>query len=856
MKKFLTLVAALIMAVGANAQDATDPVEETVTWKAADGAPNNIVELKNSKEELVIKAELLNNTSKGNKPEDIGAGVWIYKKDNGGYWTCSDKNGLEVRFTPLTDGILEVVTAADIALTKNVNMFVNDDVNNTMDATCGELTLLSGVNLQDQGFETTPIKKGTPVSYGIKAGNTYNFYFNGTKWRFGSFSFTPGKVEGGVEEAKKVAFVTANEAEDMAFQTIDASRLDATLIGANDEVTLDSLQKFDAVIVSYNVTADAKMVPVLKSAIAYQPMVNLSAALYEAWGLGKAVATEATGVTVVPAFADDETFLTIANGDPITLAGTISSIELGDYFAKDDTIATIDGKVAIHRHNANRNAYINLPYTAECMPEPGVIGTLLADLTVSVAKTKKGVIATTTPKIAQANADMETTVTITAAAGAVIYYTTDGTEPTEASTVYTEPLVLHDAATVKAFATLDGYLPSSVATLDAVIMSQIAAPTFIKTNDETSTTVEIQCSDAAAELYYSYREFTDPAKAQKYVEPITLSQEPTLIYAMAIAENRVNSNLAVDYVSINSLNKNTIRMDTVSHFSASEAAWMPTVTPEGSEGKSSAFYYWGKKAWAHYSTDIDHTEEIKGSDGQDSTVIYYKPDPAARKVIEANEGTENDWRLVSSGQVLTGELTLAPEASIGNGVAGRYAETAEDLIGGTPSTGVITYGAKTTGEPYTGSIESTKKFTAPFDVVTYVGNGNNGSAANLEIQVSADGENWTSIASVKMAATQRYYKKTRASQNEAGDYFVRVAHVGGSTKGQLYDIYILNNGEISQKYEPVSGIEDVEVAEVEVVRTEIYNISGMLMPEMIEGINIVRTYYSDGSVKTTKVLNR
>ena len=70
------------------------------------------------------------------------------------------------------------------------------------------------------------------------------------------------------------------------------------------------------------------------------------------------------------------------------------------------------------------------------------------------------------------------------------------------------------------------------------------------------------------------------------------------------------------------------------------------------------------------------------------------------------------------------------------------------------------------------------------------------------------------------------------------------------------DIYILNNGEVSQKYDPTSGIEDVEVAEVEVVRTEIYNISGMLMPEMIQGINIVRTYYSDGSVKTTKVLNR
>ncbi len=841
------------MAVGASAQDATDPVEETVTWKASDGAPEYTVELKNSKEELVIKAELLNNTSKGSKPEDIGAGVWIYNK--GGYWTCSDKNGLEVRFTPLTDGTLSITLAAAIAKNKNINMFLNDDINNTMDATYvdpkeGVVKIPCGINLENVGYPDG-IPSNSVVSYGIKAGNTYNFYCNGTKWRFGGFSFTPGEVEGGVDEARKVVYVTGNADEDYALMSLQGdSRLDITPLNASDDATLEDLQAYEVVVVSNNVAPDSKIVPVLKSAIAYQPMVNLNAALYEAWGLGKAVASEAQSVNMTEDFANDETFVSIANGDALLSAGTLSTIELGDYFANDAVVATIDGKVAIHRHNAGRNTYINVPMDAACIPTFDAANVIFGDLTEYAAKTKKGVIATTTPKIAQVNSHMETTVTITAAAGAVIHYTTDGTEPTEASAVYTEPLVLHDAATIKALATLDGYLTSAVASLDAVIMSQVAAPTFSMTQDETSTTVEIQCAEATAEIFYSYREFTDPTMAQKYEGPITLSQEPTIIYAMATAENCVNSNIAYDYVAIKNLNANTIRMDTVSHFSASEAAWLP-------EGQKCAFYYWGNKAWSHYSDEIDHYEDGVDADNNPVQVPVYKPSAEAVKEQLANDGTETDWRFVSAGQVIVLEngaaLDGVGDGVDGNTLAGRYADTAEDLIGGLSTKGFLSFKGVVSGDPNTAAIESTKAFKAPFDVVVYLGNGSGGTR-NAELQISTDGKTWTKLGDLKVATAKRYIKKTRLSVNEAGDYYVRVANAKEGLN--VGDIYILNNGEVSQKYDPTSGIEDVEVAEVEVVRTEIYNISGMLMPEMIQGINIVRTYYSDGSVKTTKVLNR
>ncbi len=671
-------------------------------------------------------------------------------------------------------------------------------------------------------------------------------------------------IDGGggvVEEAKKVAFVSDDADNDVALMLLQGdSRLDVTPLNANDAaVTLADLQGYEAVIVSNVVAADSKIVPVLKSAIAYEPMVNLNAALYEAWGLGKAVTSDAQSVTMTDAFAADETFASIANGDALLSAGTLSTIELGDYFADDAVVATIDGKVAIHRHNAGRNAYINIPLSADYVPTFSGSEMIISDLAVYAASTKREVVGATAPKIEQKNGDMETTVTITAAAGSVIHYTLDGAEPTVESPVYTEPLVLTEAKTVKAMAELDGYLPSAVASAEVVIMSKVATPTFDMIKDETSTTVTIECATPGAAIYYSYREFTDTLYAQKYVEPITLSQEPTPIYAMAAAENCVLSDLAEDYVVIKSLNKNTIRMDTVSHFSASEAAWMPATPAEGSSGAAKAHYYWGKNAWAHYTDEIDHYEDGVDADNNPTQVPVYKPDPAARKVMQANEGTENDWMLVSEGQVLVGELTSTAGDGVGEPtgavLAGRYADTAEDLIGGLSTKGMMSFKGSKSGDPLSASIESTKAFKAPFDVVVYIGNGNkDNKVRNGELQISKDGTTWEKASDLAASPTVRYIKRHRVSINDEGDYYVRVAKVPSGLN--IGDIYILNNGEVSQKYDPESGIEDVEVAEVEVVRTEIYNISGMLMPEMIQGINIVRTYYSDGSVKTTKVLNR
>lgn len=57
--------------------------------------------------------------------------------------------------------------------------------------------------------------------------------------------------------------------------------------------------------------------------------------------------------------------------------------------------------------------------------------------------------------------------------GATIYYTVDGTNPTAASTVYSTPVVINEALTIKAIAVKDGMDDSSVATAEYTIKAPV-----------------------------------------------------------------------------------------------------------------------------------------------------------------------------------------------------------------------------------------------------------------------------------------------------------------------------------------------------------------------------------------------
>jgi len=105
----------------------------------------------------------------------------------------------------------------------------------------------------------------------------------------------------------------------------------------------------------------------------------------------------------------------------------------------------------------------------------------------------------------------------TTTAGATIYYTTNGTDPTTASTTYTAPVSVAASGTLKAIATATGYTTSAVATAAYVIggtTQQAATPTFspVAGAYATAQSVTISSTTPGAVIHYTTNG-TDPTAA-------------------------------------------------------------------------------------------------------------------------------------------------------------------------------------------------------------------------------------------------------------------------------------------------------------------------------------------------------
>ena len=640
-----------------------------------------------------------------------------------------------------------------------------------------------------------------------------------------------------VEDAKKVAYLGA--ADDNAFGMFDASVVDATVVETVPSIA-DLQENYDALVVGTGATAE--QLQGVKNIIAFFPVVNTNPALYALYDVTTVVTDGLTVTDATNAIFDEK--------EEIEHTADIAAVNLSGYFAADQVLASAGEAAAIHVHNAGRNAYFYIPLNAEEGAQD--LYDVLSSAIVAASKTKRALAAVGKPVIEFVQADGVSTVSIKATNSTAIYYTVDGTDPTTASTQYTAPFDLTADATVKAFAVGDGFEDSEIASVDVKIAVQTAAPTIAITREQGKSFVTISGAEGA-NLFFNFNGAKTAALSTAYTEPVELT-EPTVIYAMATAEGSLPSEVTSQFVGIDGIDASNVRMDVLAHFDANETDWYindAEILPNQSGG-ANAYYFWGKNAWKYYSTEVDHEEIVKDSEGNDSTVYFYKVDPEALKVVTPKN--ENGWVLKSQGQVLTGELQLAPADGVGNGATGRYFEEASDIlpagVNNTITKGVITFGAKTSGEPYTGRVESIVKYAGPFDVVVYCGNGNGSGKGELEIQYSADGETWTALAALKLADTQRYIKRTKTSYEGSDEVYVRVAQTGGGSKAQLYDIYLLNNGELSKQYnEETVGISNVQPTVVR--EAAIYNLSGMRQQEMRRGLNII--VGADGTVSKVMV---
>ena len=130
--------------------------------------------------------------------------------------------------------------------------------------------------------------------------------------------------------------------------------------------------------------------------------------------------------------------------------------------------------------------------------------------------------------------------------GATIYYTLDGTDPSDASTAYTEAIHITETKTVKAIA------------IKNALSSEIVSATYTISNIETVATpvitpeagsyntpqqITIVCETAEAVIYYTTDGSDPTAESTSYTEPFTLSASAT-VKAIAVKEGMNNSQIA------------------------------------------------------------------------------------------------------------------------------------------------------------------------------------------------------------------------------------------------------------------------------------------------------------------------
>ncbi|MBR4176353.1 MAG: chitobiase/beta-hexosaminidase C-terminal domain-containing protein, partial [Bacteroidales bacterium] len=103
-----------------------------------------------------------------------------------------------------------------------------------------------------------------------------------------------------------------------------------------------------------------------------------------------------------------------------------------------------------------------------------------------------------TPTFSFNNTNNQVTIT-TGTVGATIYYTTDGSEPTTSSTLYSGPFAQSTAATIKAIAVKDGSANSEVGEFNVV---KLATP--YARNNAAGNAVTFESEDDGVTFYYTY----------------------------------------------------------------------------------------------------------------------------------------------------------------------------------------------------------------------------------------------------------------------------------------------------------------------------------------------------------------
>ena len=115
-------------------------------------------------------------------------------------------------------------------------------------------------------------------------------------------------------------------------------------------------------------------------------------------------------------------------------------------------------------------------------------------------------------------------------AGAVIYYTTDGSTPSTSSAVYSSPISITASTTFHAMATYTGYPPSAVVLAQySIVLPTAPQPTFSPFPSTYSSPQSVKLSNTAnLPMFYTLDGSVPSTGSTPYSTPIPLSQNTTI----------------------------------------------------------------------------------------------------------------------------------------------------------------------------------------------------------------------------------------------------------------------------------------------------------------------------------------
>lgn len=226
------------------------------------------------------------------------------------------------------------------------------------------------------------------------------------------------------------------------------------------------------------------------------------------------------------------------------------------------------------------------------------------------------------------NADSTILITSTTA-DATIYYTLDGSDPTDKSLKYEGAIKLEKNCKVRAIAVKEDMYSSELAEA-TVNWFQVKQPRI--TFDGKYVSIETETSKTA--VYYTLDNSTPDSKSKVYVEPFALPAEQTVVKAVAMRENWNNSSVMERTYNPG---LNYCEMPAIARISGTDKVQMTTrtqdaviyYTTDGSMPTTSSQVYPGEPiTMTHNTTLIAMTTQEKLYDSETSTfkVDWFKMD--------------------------------------------------------------------------------------------------------------------------------------------------------------------------------------------------------------------------------------